>query len=271
MGVLNVTPDSFSDGGRHSSLDAAIDHALSMMDAGADLIDIGGESSRPGSDAVPLELELQRVVPVIEVLARRGIGPISIDTTKVEVARRALDAGAAILNDISGGTFEPPMLELAARAKAPLVLMHLRARPKAMQEGAWRYEGGVVAAVVRALAERIAAAESAGVDRGDIVVDPGIGFGKTTEENVELLAGLRELASLGCPILVGTSRKSFLGQLTGRQVNRREYATAASVALAISAGADLVRVHDVEAMGDVVRVADAIARRSCVGAARVLS
>lgn len=268
MGVLNVTPDSFSDGGAFLDPDRALDHALELMDAGADLIDLGGESTRPGSRPVSAEEELARVLPVLERLRRRGIGPVSIDTTKATVARAALLAGADLLNDISGLTFDPALAAVAAELGVPVVLMHTRGRPKEMQAGEIEYEGGVVPAVSRALAAAITRAVSAGISRDQLIVDPGLGFGKTVEHNVELLRRLSELSSLGRPILVGPSRKSFLGKLTGRDVGAREHATAAAVTLAIAHGADLVRVHDVAAMGDVVRVADAIAREGSGGPRR---
>lgn len=261
MGILNVTPDSFSDGGRFLSPDRAVDHALAMMDEGADLIDVGGETTRPGSEPVSEAVELSRVVPVVRALAARGIGPISVDTTKAEVARRALEEGAALINDISAGTFEPELLSVVARAGAPIVLMHTRGRPSEMQRGAWTYEGGVVHAVSLALEAAIARAGAAGISRQQIVIDPGIGFGKTIDENLALLRGLAALKDLGCPILVGTSRKSFLGKLTGKEVGDRVFATASTVALAIAQGAAIVRVHDVAAMVDVARVADAVVGR----------
>jgi dihydropteroate synthase len=231
-----------------------------MMDAGVDLIDVGGESTRPGSEPVSLEVELSRVLPVIERLAAKGIGPISVDTTKASVAARAIEAGAKIVNDISGFTFDPSMAEVVAKAGVLAVLMHTRAKPKVMQEGVLEYEGGVVQAVRVSLEASIARAIAAGMKKEALIVDPGIGFGKTVEQNVELIARLSELASLGCPILVGPSRKGFLGKLTGRDVGKREFATASVVALSIANGADFVRVHDVEAIGDVVRVADAVVR-----------
>jgi dihydropteroate synthase len=260
MGVLNVTPDSFSDGGAYLDPERALDQALAMMDAGADLIDVGGESTRPGADPVSAEEESRRVLPVIALLARRGIGPISIDTTKADVAARALDAGAHLVNDISGLTFDRELAGVVARAGAPVVVMHTRGRPQEMQAGKIEYEGGVVAAVIGALEESIARAEAAGIAREQVIVDPGLGFGKTVEHNVELLKRLSEVKRLGRPVLVGPSRKAFLGKLTGREVHQRIFATAAAVALAVAGGADIVRVHDVGAMLDVATVADAVAR-----------
>jgi dihydropteroate synthase len=265
MGILNVTPDSFSDGGMHIDPEAAIDHAFRMMDEGADLIDIGGESTRPDAERVSVESECARVLPVIGELRKRGVGPLSIDTTKAIVAERAIDAGADLVNDVSAFAFDPDMAATVAKHHVPVVLMHTRGRPDVMQKGPLEYEGGVVRAVVDALERAIAAAVSAGIARDDIVVDPGIGFGKTVEQNTELILRLSALKSLGRPILIGPSRKSFLGRLTGKDVDQRVFATAATVALAIAGGADLVRVHDVGAMHDVVKVSDAIVRRSVGG------
>ncbi len=261
MGVLNVTPDSFSDGGQHATVEAAVEHALQMRADGADIVDVGGATTRPGSLPVPVPLELARVLPVISALRARGIGPLSIDTTSAEVADQALAAGAHLVNDISGGSFEPEILAVARAHRAPIVLMHTRARPQDMQRGPWTYEGGVVAAVRASLEAACARAEAAGLAPDALVLDPGIGFGKTLEENLALLAGLPALVALGRPVLVGTSRKSFLGKLTGREVGDRVHATGATVALAVAKGAALVRVHDVAAMVDVVKVADAIMRR----------
>jgi dihydropteroate synthase len=258
MGILNVTPDSFSDGGRYASVDAALAHAERLLADGADVLDVGGETTRPGAEPVPEDVERARVLPVIEALARRGLGPISIDTTKAHVAADALDAGARLVNDISGGTFEPAILDETARRGAAIVLMHTRARPSVMQQGTWTYEGGVVHAVDGALAARAAAAEAAGIPADAIAVDPGIGFGKTLDENLALLVGLDVLAARGRPVLVGTSRKSFLGKLTGRGVDALDVATGASVAWAIERGAAIVRVHDVAAARDVARVTDAL-------------
>lgn len=259
-GVVNVTPDSFSDGGQNFEPGRAVDAALRMMDEGADAIDLGGESTRPGSLPVSVDEELKRVIPVIEALSKRGLSSISIDTTKAEVAQRAVDAGARLVNDISGMTFDEAMAEVVARAGVPVVLTHTRDRPSRMQSGLLDYPEGVVAAVKAALAARIEAALRAGIDRARLVIDPGIGFGKTTAQNLELLRGLSSLGSLGCPILVGTSRKAFIGAITQKDVNERVFGTAASVALAIAAGADVVRVHDVRAMLDVIAVADAVVR-----------
>ena len=262
MGILNVTPDSFSDGGALDGAPAAIARAQAMFAEGADIIDIGGESTRPGARPVSAVEERRRVLPVIEGLVAAGAGPISIDTTKAEVAAASVEAGAVIVNDISGGTFDPQMRAVVAERRCGFVIMHTRERPEIMQSGAWRYEGGVLGAVATRLAELATAAIDAGITKGQIVLDPGIGFGKTLDENLDLLAGLPALRAIGYPLLVGTSRKSFLGALTGRAVGARLPATAASVALCVTSGADIVRVHDVAAMRDAALVAAAIAARN---------
>lgn len=260
MGVLNATPDSFSDGGRHSDCDAAIEAGLQMFAAGADIVDVGGESTRPGSEPVSLQQELDRVLPVIEGLAALGLEGISIDTTKAAVARQAVAAGARLINDISAFQFDPEMPESAAALGVPVVLSHTRDRPKTMQDGGLDYEGGVVSAVCASLGTALAAAETAGIARSQVLLDPGIGFGKTLTQNLQLLRGLGRLAELGCPVLVGPSRKTFIGKLTGKAPEHRDPGTAASVALAIQYGAQMVRVHDVTMMADVVKVADALVR-----------
>lgn len=257
VGVLNLTPDSFSDGGRYPSLEAAVEAAHAMKAAGADLLDLGGETTRPGSEPVSEAEELGRVLPVLERLVERGLGPFSIDTTKAEVARRAILSGANAVNDISAFGFDPRMKDTVASLAVPVILMHTRAAPKSMQEGTWSYPGGVVEAVKSALGSAARGAMEAGLDARQVVLDPGIGFGKTLRENLELIAGLNSLVELGFPVMVGPSRKSFLGTLTGRAVDERVFATAASVTAAVLAGASLVRVHDVAAMVDVVKVADA--------------
>jgi dihydropteroate synthase len=259
MGVLNVTPDSFSDGGAFFDVDRATARGLAMLAAGADLVDVGGESTRPGADPVPAEVEIARVVPVIERLAAHG-AIVSIDTTKAEVARRALAAGARVVNDISGLTFDPEIAEVVRAAEVPVILMHTRAAPKEMQKGELVYAGGVVEAVRRALAERVASALASGIPAAAIMLDPGIGFGKTPDQSAALIRGLPALCALGHPVLVGPSRKSFLGAITGKPAAERLHATSAAVALAIAFGAKMVRVHDVEAMVDVVRVAERVAR-----------
>ncbi len=254
VGVLNVTPDSFSDGGRFAragragaDVDAAVAEALAQEHAGAHLIDIGGESTRPGAAAVPTAVELSRTVPVIEALAKRTALPISIDTRKAEVARRALEAGARVVNDVSGGGFDPGLLEVVAEHGATLILGHLRGTPETMQRNPGF--GDVLAEVADELERAVARAEEKGVASERIVVDPGIGFGKRLEHNLTLLAQPGWLARrLGRPVLVGPSRKAFLGTLTGDSAPERDVATVAACAVAIFAGADAIRVHDV-AMG----------------------
>lgn len=258
MGVVNATPDSFSDGGRYVEADAAIAQGRRLSAEGADVIDVGGESTRPGARAVPAAEEAARVVPVVEALAREVT--VSVDTYKAEVADRALAAGAEIVNDVSGGALDSDLLSVVARRGAVVILGHLRGSPADMQAEA-AYDD-VVAEVQAELRARIARAEEAGVPRGRILVDPGLGFAKTGAHNVTLIARLRELGALGCGIVIGASRKSFLGQLTGRGVEAREYATAAAHTAAILNGAGVVRVHDVAAQRDAVRVADAIAKEA---------
>lgn len=259
MGVLNVTPDSFSDGGRFAQTSAAVAHALEMTAHGADLIDIGGESTRPGSERTPAEQQITRVVPVIRELASAGCTvTLSIDTTRSEVAQAALDAGAGLINDISGGTDDPMMLSLAAKRKVPIVLMHMRGQPATMQDQpAYR---NVVEEVKQYLAERAGAALAAGIEKHRILLDPGIGFGKNLDHNLALLRNLAQFKSLGYPLLLGTSRKGFLGRITGEtDPANRLWSTAASVAWCVANGAGIVRVHDVEPMAKVVRVVTAIA------------
>ncbi len=260
MGVLNATPDSFSDGGRYSDPDAAVEAGLRMLAAGADLVDVGGESTRPGSDPVSLHEELSRVIPVIEGLSALGIEGISVDTTKAEVARQAVAAGAAVVNDISALRFDPEMAATVAELGVALVLSHTRDKPKTMQEGDLSYEGGVVAGVRASLQDSLQIATAAGVRQGQIILDPGLGFGKTLADNLELVRGLEQLGTLGCPLLVGPSRKTFIGELVNKDPEGRDPGTAAVVALLVRYGAQIVRVHDVPMMLDVLKVADAIER-----------
>ncbi|MBC7092546.1 dihydropteroate synthase [Candidatus Bipolaricaulota bacterium] len=243
VGVVNVTPDSFSDGGRFFDPDAAAAHALRLAKEGADLVDIGGESSRPGAEPVPAEEELRRVLPVIERLRGRLGVPMSVDTTKAAVAEAALQAGAQIVNDISALRADPGMARVVAGHGALVVLMHMQGTPRTMQL-APHYQD-VVREVRSFLAERIEAAAAVGIDRDLVAVDPGIGFGKTVEHNLDLLRRLDELGELGRPILVGPSRKSFLGAVLGLPVAERLEATLAACAVAVARGADMVRVHDV--------------------------
>lgn len=262
MGVVNVTPDSFSGDGIFDA--QAAEHALRLIDEGADILDIGGESTRPGATPVAAEDELKRILPVLEALANRVAVPISVDTTKAIVAGAAVEAGASIINDISGGSFDAEMFEVLASTQCGCVFMHLRGTPQTMgwsrQQGA--ASGNVIAEASEFLRSRTDEAQVAGIDRTRIALDPGFGFGKSMDENLELLRRGDELARLGFPLLIGTSRKSTIGKLLNdAPVSERLWGTAATVALAIGAGYDIVRVHDVHEMAQVVRVSDAILRR----------
>ncbi|MEW6368511.1 MAG: dihydropteroate synthase [Acidobacteriota bacterium] len=253
MGVLNVTPDSFSDGGRYLEAEAAVERALQMEEEGADVVDIGGESTRPGSDHVSAEEELSRVLPVIDKLAGRLKIPLSIDTSRAVVAQQAIRSGASIVNDVTAGLGEPAMLPLAASTGAGLVLMHMQGSPKTMQLNP--HYGDVVAEVTEFLRARIAAAVAAGSETTSLVIDPGIGFGKGFADNVRLLHNLGSLLSLGRPIAVGTSRKSFIGAITGQAVaEARIEGSIASALFAASRGASILRVHDVAATRRAVAV-----------------
>jgi dihydropteroate synthase len=256
MGVLNCTPDSFSDGGRFATTAAAVAQAEAMAAAGADLIDVGGESTRPGSLPVDAAEQVARVVPVIQRIANLPV-TISIDTTRAAVAEAALDAGAALVNDISAGRDDAGMLPLVARRGVPVVLMHMQGTPLTMQD-APSYRD-VVAETIAFLRERCAAAQAAGVELAKILLDPGIGFGKTQAHNLELLRRQREFNQLGRPVVIGASRKGFIGRITGEpEPAKRLFGTAVSVALAVANGAAIVRVHDVGPMVQVVRMAHAI-------------
>jgi dihydropteroate synthase len=256
MGVLNVTPDSFSDGGKFFERVWAVEHALAMEKAGADILDIGGESTRPGSEAISVDEELARVRPVLKALAGQIKIPISIDTRKAAVAEAAIEAGAQIINDVTGLRADPDLAKVAARHRVPLVLMHMRGEPRTMQKAP--FARNVMADVLKALRQSIAIARRAGVPKSQIVVDPGIGFGKNFEQNYELIASLYELRKLGCAILIGTSRKAFVGHTLGKEPDERIWGTAATVAASILAGAHIVRVHDVAEMVQVARVTDKI-------------
>ncbi len=258
MGILNATPDSFSNGGEHLSPDAALKHAEAMLEAGADIIDIGGESTRPGAGAVSEEEELARVLPIVRLVAGHTNAIISIDTYRASVAQRCLDLGAHIINDITALRGEGDMASVALQYGAPVVLMHMIGRPTDMQANPTYDE--VVHDVSEFLRERVAYACERGIGLCNTIVDPGIGFGKTPQHNLEIMRRLREFKSLGRPILVGTSRKSTIGRVLGRPVHDRVWGTAATVALAISSGADVVRVHDVGEMAMVARMTDAVIR-----------
>jgi dihydropteroate synthase len=262
MGVLNVTPDSFSDGGKFFQTADAVKAALAMERAGADILDIGAESTRPGSAGVSAEEELARLRPVLQALCGRLRIPISVDTQKASVAEMALGAGAAIVNDISGLRNDPQIAKVAAKFGAPLILVHKRGTPRTMQKGP--FAKSVLHDVTKGLRESVRIARRAGVRNSQIILDPGIGFGKSYRQNYELLARLPALAQLGYPLLVGTSRKGFLGATLSangepRPLEERIWGTAATVAASILNGAQIVRVHDVEEMIQVARVADAVA------------
>jgi len=257
MGVLNVTPDSFSDGGRLPTPEAAVEHGLRLLEEGADWLDVGGESTRPSAAVrVDAALERRRVVPAIEGLRRRTSAPISVDTTKAEVARAALDAGADIVNDVSGFRFDPEMAPLVAERGVPVVLMHSRGGFDEMHRDP-AYDD-VAVEIAHELALAISCAERAGVGRERLILDPGIGFAKSAEHSLEALARLDVLRALDRPLLVGPSRKSFIGKITGKPVGERVFGTAAAVAAAVLGGAHVVRVHDVAPMVDVVRTCDAV-------------
>ena len=261
MGVLNVTPDSFSDGGKFFRLADAVKAALAMERAGADILDIGAESTRPGSTGISAEEELERLLPVLAGLRERLKIPVSIDTRKARVAEMTIGAGAAMLNDISGLRHDPKLAEVAARFGVPLILMHMRGTPRTMQKKPWAKD--VLKDATRGLRESVAIARRAGVHPAQIVLDPGIGFGKSFEQNYELLAKLPALARLGYPLVVGTSRKGFIGATLARNgkplpVEERIWGTAATVAASILQGAHIVRVHDVEEMVQVASVTDCL-------------
>ncbi len=260
MGVLNVTPDSFSDGDRFFSTERAVERALAMEEEGADIIDVGGESTRPFARPVDEAEELKRVIPVIERLAGRLRIPLSIDTYKAAVAEKALATGAEIVNDISALTFDERMAEVVATVGAGLVLMHTRARPTVMQKDT-EY-ASIISEISAALRQSLALAEAAAISRERIVIDPGIGFGKGVAGNLEILRRLGEFRALGCPILIGTSRKSFIGNVLGRETGERLFGTAATVAVALVNGASIFRVHDVKEMRDVLDMTMALCRPS---------
>jgi dihydropteroate synthase len=254
MGILNVTPDSFSDGGRYLDIEKAIEHGRKLAEDGADFIDIGGESTRPGSESVSIEEEIRRVIPVIESLSKNISVPISIDTCKSDVAEAALQAGAVIINDISAMTFDTKMASVAVKHQASVVLMHIQGTPKTMQMNP-SYKN-VTEEVKQFLRERVEAAMKAGITQ--IMIDPGIGFGKKFEHNIQLLRELKSITSLGYPLLVGVSRKAFLGAIMNLPPNDRVEGTAAAVTASILNGANIIRVHDVKEMKRVALVSDVL-------------
>ena len=261
MGILNVTPDSFSDGGLFYSQQKAIERGLEMAGEGADIIDIGGESTRPGAKAVSAAIELKRVLPVIESLVKQVKIPISIDTKKAQIARMAVKAGAEIINDISALNSDKDMAMAVRETRAAVILMHMRGKPRNMQKGKLVYDN-LMAEITDYLKKSSEKALKAGIEKDCLVIDPGIGFGKTPEDNYKIIKNLSQLKELGLPVMIGTSRKSFIGKVTGGEPNERIEGTAASVAAAIINGCHIVRVHDVAAMKKVAAVTDAIVHAS---------
>lgn len=256
MGVLNVTPDSFSDGGMFLDPAKAVDHGLKLIDDGADILDIGGESTRPGSDPVSIEEERSRVIPVLTALRKRTNALISIDTTKYDISREALDVGADIVNDISASRFDPRTLALTAGKNVPIVLMHMKGRPKTMQVKP-RYDD-LLSEVKSFFEERISTALALGVSRDQVIIDPGIGFGKQLEHNTALIKNLHYFEELGRPLLIGISRKSFIGQVLNQPPSARIEGTLAAAVLSVWNGAHILRVHDVAAVSRAVKMAETI-------------
>ncbi len=256
MGILNVTPDSFSDGGNYFSMDRAVEQALAMEADGADIIDIGGESTRPYADEVTLEQELDRVVPVIEKLSKIVKTPISIDTYKSEVAEAAIDAGAAIINDISALSFDSNMVSVAKKTDVPVILMHIKGTPKDMQNNP--VYDDLMGEMKSFFNEAVSRAEAGGIAKEKLILDPGIGFGKTADHNLEILRDLKEFESLGLPLLLGSSRKTFIGKILDKEPENRDTGTMATVAAGIMNGAHIVRVHNVKMAMETVKVMDAI-------------
>jgi dihydropteroate synthase len=259
MGVLNVTPDSFSDGGKFNTVTAALIRAQAMIDAGADIIDVGGQSTKPGTAQVSLDEECDRTLPTIQAIRSISQIPISIDTTRAVVAEAAVKAGANIINDISGGTFDSEMFSTVTKLNVPIVIMHIRGNPETMQS-LTDYQD-LIGEISNFFQQQITIATSTGIDSTKIIIDPGIGFAKTAAQSIEIIRRLSEFKQLNCPILVGASRKSFIGKIIGQQnPENRVCGTAAACCAAIFNGADIIRVHDVAEMRDVCLVADAIAR-----------
>ena len=259
MGILNITPDSFSDGGKFFEKSKAIKRAIQMVEDGADIIDIGGESTRPGSEPITIEEELRRTIPIITAVSKEINQPVSIDTYKSEVAKRALDAGVSLVNDISGLRYDPDMPNVIAQYDVPVIIMHIKGTPKNMQQNPI-YEA-LIPEILDYLREGINIAESSGIPRDKIIIDPGIGFGKTFEQNLEIIHDLKIFSLLEKPICIGPSRKAFLGKILGATAtDERLEGTAAAVAVSILNGANIVRVHDVKEIARVVKIADAIKR-----------
>ncbi|WP_138502400.1 dihydropteroate synthase [Nostoc sp. PA-18-2419] len=263
MGILNVTPDSFSDGGKFNTTSAALVQAQALVAAGADIIDVGGQSTRPGAKQITLQEELDRVLSVLQVLRGEISVPISVDTTRAAVARASVEAGADMINDISGGSFDWEMLPTAASLGVPIILMHIRGTAQTMQQMT-DYQD-LMAEIFSFLQKQIAAATAVGVDRDKVIIDPGIGFAKNYQQNLKIFQQLRLLTALNCPILVGASRKSFIGRILNQpDPKARVWGTAAACCAAIANGADILRVHDVQEMRDVSLVADAIFRQTAL-------
>lgn len=256
MGILNVTPDSFYDGKRYSTMENAVNHASKMIEEGADIIDVGGESTRPGAHPVPEAEELKRVIPLIKILSKQTRKPISIDTYKASVAEKAIDAGASIINDIGGLLMDKHMAKVAAKAKVPVIIMHKKGNPRTMQKHPVR--GNVLSEIMSALRKSVVHAIEAGIDESKIILDPGIGFGKTLHQNLVILKRLREFKSMGFSLLIGTSRKKFIGAILNRSTEELLYGTLATLAVAVMNGAHIVRVHDVREAVQVVKICDAI-------------
>ena len=258
MGILNVTPDSFFDGGRYIDRDRAIEHGIRMFEQGADIIDVGGESTRPYSKRIPLNEELKRVIPVIEGLSKEIDIPISIDTYKSEVAQEAIKAGASIINDISAFRFDPDMPKVASRMQTPVILMHMKGRPEDMQDDP--HYDDLISEIISFLRNAKKVATDHGIREDHIIIDPGIGFGKRIEHNLEIIRSLSSFSVLGCPILVGASNKAFIGKIVGDEIEQRETGTMAVIACAIMNGAHIVRVHNVKKAVETARMVDAIKR-----------
>lgn len=258
MGILNVTPDSFSDGGRYLEVNRAVEHALEMAREGADIIDVGGESTKPFSQKISSDEELDRVIPVIEALSKELAIPVSIDTCKGEVARESLKAGASIINDISALRLDPQMASIAAKAEVPLILMHMKGTPQSMQENP--VYNDVVSEILDFLDDAVERAKQAGINENLIIVDPGIGFGKTFDHNLEIIRDLSHFGSLKRPVLLGSSNKAFIGNILDKEAHERDTGTMATIAAGVMNGAHIVRVHNVRKAVDTVRIIDAIKR-----------
>ncbi|MCF6156741.1 MAG: dihydropteroate synthase [Candidatus Brocadia sp.] len=256
MGILNVTPDSFYDGERYNTLENAVDHALKMVEEGADIIDVGGESTRPGAHPVSEAEEIKRVIPVIKMLSKQIRKPVSIDTYKAKIAEKAIDAGVSIINDIGGLLMDKKMAKIAAETKVPVVIMHKKGTPRTMQK--YPLRKNVLPEIMSSLRKSISVAMDSGIQENRIIVDPGIGFGKTVQHNMEILRRLGELGSMGFPILIGTSRKRFIGTILKLSVQESLYGTLATLAIAVMNGAHIVRVHDVREAVQIVTMCDAI-------------